>query len=115
MKRTTGYLALALGSLTYPLQACLLGPPVIAHADPITDAGDTSWVATCTVLGKELDGIVADDTGTVMGVAAAIGKHYGFPTVVALTVENYQVQTYCPTYWPNLVNVGKAARGGTTI
>jgi len=90
--------------------ALLLGTAAPAHADYISDAGDDSWAATCHVLGEDLTGNVSQDGDTVIGIAMAIGVHYDLSLVEGVQVENYQVQTYCPHYWPNLVAVGNAAR-----
>jgi hypothetical protein len=91
--------------------AFILNAPA-ANADPITADGDDSAGATCAVLGNELTGDTIGDAMVLSGVNSAIVTHYGLPWVTAERVVNYQVSTYCPRWWPNVVAVGATARAG---
>lgn len=70
--------------------------------------GDMYHSAVCSVLSKyhSYDG--------VLGVTSAITKD-GFSADSAVDIVNYAVSEYCPSQWPLLVAVGRAARAGSAI
>jgi hypothetical protein len=92
---------LALQTLAMPL----------AHADGDAVNDYSSWNATCTVLGQDLNGDLINDGNVIVGIAQAIATHYGLTGPNdGMMVENAQVQIYCPAYWPTLVREGNWAR-----
>jgi hypothetical protein len=91
----------------------LAGPanavPMVVNVDPVSDGE----AATCHVFAQDFTGNVYNDTQVAAGVVLAQAAWYHITPVESVRIVNQQVATYCPQFWPNLVAVGNAARGGS--
>jgi hypothetical protein len=90
----------------------LAGPanavPMVVNVDPVSDGA----AATCHVFAQDFTGNVANDAQVALGVTLAQAAWYHITPEQSVQAVNQQVANYCPRFWPNLVAIGNAARGG---
>jgi hypothetical protein len=80
----------------------------MCHADPADPS--YNWQAMCRTWSTGLTGDPGTNLQGMMGVADEIVKLTGVSWAAAWDTEIYQVQTYCPQYWPSLANAMQYAQ-----
>lgn len=99
------------GGFVIGVTASVLGvSPANATPSNYVMTDPSGVAATCATVAEGFTGNIAHDTTVALGVAQGISHYYGVSMTDAIQAENYQVETYCPQYWPNLVAAGAYAR-----